>query len=97
MHYGSHLLDAFIGWVNDGFPVNATVKTYEGTVHEVTLLDWRRFMRRMEFSSDVIPNSTREDLESRFPEIFDQGGAYSYGRVAQWLLEHYAPVEGVKD
>lgn len=86
MHYGGHLRDAFIEWVWDNCPPEATVEIN----YEPTTVDWQWFMRRMSRCSDILPGDDVEYLEGLFSDIFEEATG-TYGSVARWILKHGLP------
>lgn len=80
MHYGGHLRDAFLEWLEDGCPPTATVEVkYEPKTWEA-----ERLLRRMLECSDVMPGYA-------YHEVVEQYGLehtrQTYGPVARALLD----------
>jgi hypothetical protein len=77
MHYAEHLREAFLAWIDEGYPPTARVEV------DYREQEWpaERLLKRMQRCSDVVPTPYRQQLR-------DELGLElrSYAAVARALL-----------
>ena len=78
-HYGGHLRDAFLGWLEDGCPAKATVEVN----YQPQTWPAERLLRRMLNCSDVMPGYDYREVVEQFGL---EHAHQTYGSVARALL-----------
>lgn len=86
MHYPGHLREAFIAWIDAGFPPTTEVEVN----YEPERWDAARLLRKMARCSDILPRDAFDELDERFGL---EGVAHTYGAVSRRLLRNRATGE----
>jgi hypothetical protein len=81
MHYPGHIREAFLDWIDEGYPPIARVEVN----YEEQAWPARRLMRRMLRCSDVMPSAAYRQVRQDFG--LNRMTSQTYAAVARNLIE----------